>query len=64
VKYLGRQFAPEDLAKGWHGNRATISAENLRVAERPELRRLPYPSSRAFDTSAPVRTHFWEWGGR
>jgi glycosyltransferase involved in cell wall biosynthesis len=61
VKYLGRRFAAEDLAKGWHCNRATISAENLRVGDRPELRRLPEPSSRAFDTSAPVRSHFWEW---
>lgn len=62
VKYLGRRFAAEELAKGWHSNRTRISAENLWVADRPELRRLADPSSRTFDTSAPLRSHFWEWG--
>jgi hypothetical protein len=62
AKYVGRRFAAEDRVKGWHQNRVTVAADHLVVQERPELRRLPSPDSRAFDTSAPVGRHFWEWG--
>jgi glycosyltransferase involved in cell wall biosynthesis len=62
AKYVGRRFANEDRAKGWHGNRVTITQENLVVKPIPELRRLENPAvHHQFDLSLPLTTHFWEW---
>ncbi len=60
-KYVGRTFAEEDLAKGWHANRLVITAENLRVRPAPGLRRLDDPSRMNFDLSMPLSRHFWHW---
>jgi glycosyltransferase involved in cell wall biosynthesis len=40
AKYLGRRFSEEDLRRGWHANRLTVTPGNLRVKLIPELRRL------------------------
>ncbi|TFL16931.1 glycosyltransferase [Jannaschia formosa] len=60
-KYLGRVFADEDLARGWHARRRGITAELLSFRDSPTLRTLPTPASRDFDRSEPSRRHFWEW---
>ncbi|MCJ2107834.1 glycosyltransferase [Methylobacterium sp. E-041] len=60
-KYYGRIFSTEDRSKGWHGNRISITKDNLVVKPAPELRRLDDPNSREFDLSAPAGRHFWEW---
>ena len=60
-KYVGRCFSDVDRVKGWHGNRVTITEENLILNDAPPLRRLSDPSSCDFDFSHPVRQHFWEW---
>jgi glycosyltransferase involved in cell wall biosynthesis len=60
-KYVGRCFSNVDRVKGWHGNRVTITEENLTFKHAPPLRRLSDPSSCEFDFSQPVRQHFWEW---
>lgn len=61
-KYLGRKFAPEDLAKGWHGNRLKFTEENLRLPESsPFLFTMEDPASRPFHTERPTKKHFWEW---
>ncbi|HEY0383575.1 MAG TPA: glycosyltransferase [Candidatus Elarobacter sp.] len=60
-KYCERRFSDDDLAKGWHGNRLAIGSTAFRLEPRPELRTLAAPRSRAYDASAPQRTHYWEW---
>jgi glycosyltransferase involved in cell wall biosynthesis len=60
-KYLGRRFSDEDLRKGWHGNRATITQDKLRMKRIPGLKHTANPGSNQFDLSTPLRTHFWEW---
>jgi len=61
AKYVGRVFADEDIARGWHGKRRAIVPDTLRFRQNPALRTLPTPESRDFDRSAPIRQHFWEW---
>jgi hypothetical protein len=61
-KYLGRPFAPEELAEGFHYDRVLTTAENLRLPDRDErLRSLAHWSSKDFDTSRPVTQHYWQW---
>lgn len=60
-KYVGRQFGGEDIAKGWHGNRVIIDAENVRLRTGPAMRRLESPTSNEFDLSAPAAQHYWQW---
>lgn len=61
AKYVGRRFAADETAKGWHFNRLGLTAEQLMVRPHPALRQLPEPLSGAFDRSAPVTEHFWHW---
>lgn len=60
-KYLDRAFASEDRSRGWHFNRIGIPPEKLRVPPHSCLRQLPDWTSQAYDTTAPVAKHFWEW---
>lgn len=64
AKYLGRRFAPEALAKGWHGNRIGLTRDQLSIDRVPDERmsRLVDASSRDFDRSNPYKKHFWHWG--
>jgi glycosyltransferase involved in cell wall biosynthesis len=62
AKYVGRRFSDEDCAKGWHGNRLTITSERLRVKPIPELRRIEDPDKHHnFDLRFPLKRQFWEW---
>jgi glycosyltransferase involved in cell wall biosynthesis len=60
-KYLNRNFAEEELARGWHADRVSIAPEKLRVPPAPVLRSLPHAASMEFDLSRPVAKHFWLW---
>ena len=60
-KYLGRPFAEEELAKGWHRARSLIQAEDLCIQPHPALLELATPASRDFVRDRPMRTHFWQW---
>jgi glycosyltransferase involved in cell wall biosynthesis len=62
AKYIGRRFSDEDCAKGWHGDRLTITPESLKVKPIPELRHIGHPAKyHRFDLRFPLKTHFWEW---
>ena len=66
AKYLPRVFSPEDLDRGWHGNRVSIQAAGIEAyfagrGSEGRLRCLPIPESADVDRSAPQRTHFWDW---
>ena len=65
-KYLQRVFSPEDLQRGWHGNRVSIQAEGIEAyfaghTAAGRLFCLPTPESTEVDRSAPQRNHFWAW---
>lgn len=60
-KYVGRRFSTEDHDKGWHGNRLTITEDNLILPPAPNLNWLPEWSSKAFVKEPIKTTHFWEW---
>jgi glycosyltransferase involved in cell wall biosynthesis len=61
-KYAERRFAPEDLARGWHGNRVNQPVERFRFPATDRLCALESAESRMFDSSRPVKHHYWEWG--
>ena len=60
-KYLSRTFAPDELQRGWHGNRTRISEENIRLPDAGRLQHLPHPLSKAFSKANPQDRHYWEW---
>jgi glycosyltransferase involved in cell wall biosynthesis len=61
TKYVGRRFSDEDLKRGWHRNRQTITADVLKVKQIPGLMRMDNPGCNHFDLTMPMKTHFWEW---
>jgi hypothetical protein len=60
-KYVGRLFSQEDVIKGWHDNRRTITSDVLKVKHVPGLMKTSVPSSHVFDLSVPMTKHFWQW---
>src|SRR5262249_54912974 len=62
-KYSHRRFAPEDLAKGWHGNRLNVPSF-VTLPDVPELHTLATCDCKAFSKAHPRKAHFWEegWG--
>jgi hypothetical protein len=55
-KYVERGYDPEEVAAGWHGWRARLRADDLRLPSRSELRL--WRSDVELDTSAPRRRHY------
>ena len=60
-KYLGRTFAAEDLANGFHGNRRSLNYRNISIKSGLPLLTLDDPQSLAFSTACPTHLHFWDW---
>jgi hypothetical protein len=60
-KYMGRQFSPIELERGWHRNRVGHPRQAYALPDAGSLRRLEHAGSRAFDRSDPKSTHYWEW---
>jgi glycosyltransferase involved in cell wall biosynthesis len=61
AKYVGRKFSPAELARGWHGQRASIKQSDLVLNTSPYLKRLARWDSQDFDRSTPAKTHYWLW---
>jgi glycosyltransferase involved in cell wall biosynthesis len=61
TKYTTRVFAPEDLALGWHGNRANQPAEAFAFPAASLLKRLDKTDQRDLDRSEPRTAHYWQW---
>jgi glycosyltransferase involved in cell wall biosynthesis len=61
TKYVGRRFSPEDISRGWHGNRTIITAENMILPPREKLKILPDWTSKRFLKETVHKTHFWQW---
>lgn len=60
-KYPQRIFKPEEIAKGWHGNRIGLTREALAFPPASALHRLDDVESRDLDRSTPRTTHYWQW---
>lgn len=62
-KYVGRKFAPDELARKWHANRVGITEDDIRLPDRdaPGLRQLPADDPKGFDRSLPLTRHWWKW---
>ncbi len=63
-KYADRSFSAAEVARGWHRNRIGHPADAYAFPPIELLKRLPDPTSRAFDTSDPKRLHYWQWPPR
>jgi glycosyltransferase involved in cell wall biosynthesis len=61
-KYLNRQFADRDLAKGWHGKRLGLTNEMLILPEsNPYIHTLETPQSSPEKLPKSVKKHYWHW---
>jgi hypothetical protein len=58
-KYVGRNFDPDELAKGWHGWRPKVTPEMVRPPSQAELRYAGTDDD--VDRSAPRTRHCIEW---
>ncbi|HEX7705706.1 MAG TPA: glycosyltransferase family A protein [Thermoanaerobaculia bacterium] len=57
-KWVNRRFADDEVAKGWHGWRAKMTADAIELPSEKELRR--YISDDALDPSGPRSHHFMQ----
>jgi glycosyltransferase involved in cell wall biosynthesis len=58
-KYVGKVYDPEELRDGWHGWRATLAAQDVRLPSRAELRTAFVDED--LDASSPRTTHWLLW---
>jgi glycosyltransferase involved in cell wall biosynthesis len=59
-KYMGRKFSADELAVGWHANRANQPVEGFRFPSAKALRKLSSPCNYHFDRSDPWHMHYWQ----
>ncbi|HMQ07301.1 MAG TPA: hypothetical protein PKC30_08365 [Saprospiraceae bacterium] len=61
-KYLNRNFADEELARGWHKNRININPQKLAMPVHHEkLYLLKNHTSKEFERNNPSTNHYWVW---
>lgn len=60
-KYLTRKFEEGEVARGWHFDRLRATKQNLRFPDDHRMATLSAWDSKEFDTSKPVKEHYWEW---
>jgi glycosyltransferase involved in cell wall biosynthesis len=58
-KYVLRRYDAGEVRKGWHGWRARLTADKIRLPSQAELRFTATDAD--LDTSSPRRRHFLEW---
>lgn len=56
-KYGQRKFNPEELARGWHGERARLKPEKIRFPDRMDLKLITVEGE--WDRSDPKRRHLF-----
>jgi len=54
-KYTHLKYAPEEVARGWCGDRATLQADKIALPRQAEL--LEYVSDDLLEHSNPRRSH-------
>jgi hypothetical protein len=60
-KYIDRAYAPEELSRGWHGNRIGFASERFAFPRSSELELLNSVNDRRLSRARPYRKHYWEW---
>jgi hypothetical protein len=60
-KYRERVFAPEELARGWHGNRHNKAVSGFVFPPAGRLERLDRLDERKLRKAHPHKQHYWEW---
>jgi len=63
AKYAGRTYRPQELGRGWHGNRFRQPRDSFTFPDRSELEFLSDPAARALSPARPRKQHYWEWPG-
>ncbi len=58
-KYVGRGYDPEEVRDGWHGWRATLAADAVRLPSQADLRTADTDDD--LDSSSPRTTHCLLW---
>jgi glycosyltransferase involved in cell wall biosynthesis len=58
-KYVNKRYDVEETSGGWHGWRATLRADHIRLPEQSELRFAATPVD--LDPGSPRTTHCLEW---
>src|SRR5207248_10015549 len=58
-KYVRRRYDADEVRKGWHGWRARLTADDLRLPSQAELRFTADDDD--LDASSPRRQHWIEW---
>lgn len=58
-KYVERIYDPNEVEAGWHGRRARMTREDIRLPDAKKLR--TYVSDSDLDASEPCKQHFWDW---
>ena len=62
AKYVGRKFAVDDLALGWHSNRVNIEEKDLMLPlNDKKLNYLDNFESKQFNRELPLKFHYWQW---
>ena len=61
-KYVGKTYDPYELGDGWHGWRATLTTDAIRLPSQAELRTTCTDDD--LDLSSPRATHCLLWSGR
>ena len=56
-KWVNRNYDETEVEKGWHGWRASLTPEKIRLPSQKELRY--YTSDDELDTSNPLTRHLW-----
>jgi len=63
VKYTTRQFAEDELARGWHQQRAHQTRSSFLFPPAWMLKKMSCVDHHDLDRSAPWSAHFWQLGG-
>ena len=60
TKYASRNFADNEIARGWHMKRINQPRESFQFPPAALLKRLASPSDRRLDRSDPWVVHYWQ----
>jgi hypothetical protein len=60
-KYVRRVFAPEEVQRGWHIDRANQELAKFAFPPTSELKFLADPRDRNLDRNDPRRENYWRW---
>jgi glycosyltransferase involved in cell wall biosynthesis len=60
-KYTERSFNPDELLRGWHGNRHGVASNEFTFPPAACLDILGSPNDRNLSRGRPRKKHYWQW---